>query len=66
MDFKTKDIFHKWKVMIFKRLRQRFHFKFESISDFDESEHFLLALKSKAMHEYKKMHGGMNATNIYI
>jgi hypothetical protein len=30
--------------MIFKRLRQRFGFEFESNSDFDESERFLLSL----------------------
>jgi hypothetical protein len=30
--------------MIFKRLRLRFHFEFESNLDFDEREHFLLAL----------------------
>jgi hypothetical protein len=30
--------------MIFERLRRRFGFKFECNSNFNESEHFLLAL----------------------
>jgi hypothetical protein len=44
LDFETKNIFEKWKAMIFERLRQRFGFKLESNLDFDESERFLLEL----------------------
>jgi hypothetical protein len=43
-DFETKDIFQKWKAMVFERLRRSFGFEFESNSDFDESKLFLLAL----------------------
>jgi hypothetical protein len=50
-DFETKDIFQKWKVIIFERLPRRFVFKFESLSDFKESERLLIALKSKPIHQ---------------
>jgi hypothetical protein len=43
-DFETNDIFQKWKAMIFERLRRKFDFEFESNTDSNESEHFLLAL----------------------
>jgi hypothetical protein len=44
LDFETKDIFQKWKEMIFEKLGWRFGLEFESNSDFDESEYFLLTL----------------------
>jgi hypothetical protein len=43
-DFETKDIFQKWKAMIFERLRRSFGFEFESNTDLNESGRFLLAL----------------------
>ncbi len=43
-DFETKDIFQKWKAMIFERLRRSFGFKLESNMDLNESGHFPLAL----------------------
>jgi hypothetical protein len=44
LDFETKDIFQKWKEMIFEKLGWRFGLEFEPNSDFDESEYFLLTL----------------------
>jgi hypothetical protein len=43
-DFETNDIFQKWKAMILERLRRKFDFEFESNTDSNESERFLLAL----------------------
>jgi hypothetical protein len=48
--------------MIFERLRRMFGFEFESNSDFDESERFLLALINLKQYISIKI----NATNIYI
>jgi hypothetical protein len=44
LDFKTMDIFQKWKAMILVRLRQSFGFEIKSNTDSNESERFLLAL----------------------
>jgi hypothetical protein len=44
LDFETKDIFKKGKVMILERLRLSFDFKIESNTGLNESGHFLLAL----------------------
>jgi hypothetical protein len=53
--------------MILEMLRWSFGFEIESITDSNESRRFLLALLNlKQYISIKLMHGGMNATNIYI
>jgi hypothetical protein len=44
LDFKTNDIFKKWKAMILERIRQSFGFEIKYNADSNESGCFLLAL----------------------
>jgi hypothetical protein len=44
LDFKTRDIFQRWKAMILERLRRSFGLEIESNTDSNENRHFLIAL----------------------